>query len=296
MIPGIYDIYEGSIWRPPSEAYSLILQATVGCSHNMCTFCGTYRDKTFRTKTTEQLKRDVDVVYPHAKNVKKIFLADGNALVIGTEELVSMLEMLRSRFGKLERIGVYGSPSDINKKSLDELKQLKKAGLGIIYLGLESGSDKILKKVRKGALSKHMISGARKVKDAGILFSVIFIIGLGGKEHTMEHGKETGRVLSEMDPDYIGGLTLMLVEGTEIDEEVKLGKMTLLDPKETLQELLLLVKELELSNCMVRINHASNYVPIGGTFPQDKEKVVHQLEGLLASNDINFKPEYMRGL
>ena len=225
----IDSIYEGSIFRPPSEANSLILQITIGCSHNKCTFCGTYREKTFRIKSYEDIKADVEVVYPYYKDIDKIFLADGNALIIPTPELLKILKLLYDTFPRLQRVGTYACPSDLLKKPVDELKQLRKAGLGIIYLGLESGSDQILKRVRKGALSKHMLEGVKKVKAAGMKISVIMILGLGGKAHSKEHAEQTGKVLSAMDPDYIGALTLMVVPGTEVHAEVESGKLELLE-------------------------------------------------------------------
>jgi radical SAM superfamily enzyme YgiQ (UPF0313 family) len=292
----IDSIYEGSIFRPPSEAYSLILQVTIGCSHNRCTFCGTYREKTFRIKSFDQIKKDIEVVYPYYKDIDKIFLADGNALIIPTDDLIKILNLLYDTFPKLTRVGTYSCPGDLLKKTDSELRRLREAGLGIFYIGLESGSDKILKRVRKGALSKHMIEGAKKVKAAGIKLSVIMILGLGGKADSKGHARESGKVLSAMDPDYIGALTLMVVPGTEISDEVKAGNLELLDPKGIFQELRVLIENINCTSCIFRANHASNYIPVGGTFPQDKEKILKKLDKVLASKDISFKPEYLRAL
>ena len=292
----IDSIYEGSVFRPPSEANSLILQATIGCSHNRCTFCGTFREKTFRIKSFEQVKADVEVVYPHYMDIDRIFLADGNALVIPTSDLLKLLEFLYKKFPRLERVGVYACPGDLLKKSGSELKQLKAAGLGIIYIGLESGSDMILKRVHKGALSKHMVEAAKKVKTAGIILSVIMILGLGGREHSKEHAQESGRVLSEMDPEYIGALTLMVVPGTKVNDEVEAGKLELLDPREVFAELQTLIKNLEVTNAVFRANHASNYIPIGGTLPKDKPVILKKLDRILAADEVSFKPEFLRAL
>ncbi|MCK5561097.1 MAG: radical SAM protein [Thermoplasmata archaeon] len=292
----IDSIYEGSIFRPPSEANSLILQITIGCSHNKCTFCGTYREKTFRIKSYEDIKADVEVVYPYYKDIDKIFLADGNALIIPTPELLKILKLLYDTFPRLQRVGTYACPSDLLKKPVDELKQLRKAGLGIIYLGLESGSDQILKRVRKGALSKHMLEGVKKVKAAGMKISVIMILGLGGKAHSKEHAEQTGKVLSAMDPDYIGALTLMVVTGTEVHAEVESGKLELLEPRDVFSELQVLIKNLNVTNCIFRANHASNYIPVGGTFPEDKESILKKLDRILAADEVSFKPEYLRAL
>jgi radical SAM superfamily enzyme YgiQ (UPF0313 family) len=292
----IDSIYEGSIFRPPSEANSLILQITIGCSHNKCTFCGTYQEKTFRIKGYEDIKADVDVVYPYYKDIDKIFLADGNALIIPTNDLLKILKLLYDTFPRLQRVGTYACPSDLLKKPVDELKQLRKAGLGIIYLGLESGSDKILKHVRKGALSKHMIEGVKKVKAAGMKISVIMILGLGDKAHSKEHAEQTGKVLSAMDPDYIGALTLMVVPGTEVHAEVEAGKLEILEPRDVFYELQVLIKNLDVTNCIFRANHASNYIPVGGTFPEDKKSILKKLDRILAADEVSFKPEYLRAL
>lgn len=296
MFNQIYNIYEGSVFRPPSEARSLILQATIGCSHNKCTFCITFRDKEFRIKSFEHIKRDVEAVLPYYKDAKRIFLADGNALVIDTLDLLKILNLLTKNFPNLERIGIYASPQDIRKKTVEELKQLKDAGLGIIYVGLESGSDMILKKVKKGALSKQMIEAAIKVKESEIILSVIFILGLGGKKYSKEHAQETAKILSKMDPDFIGALTLMVVKGTPIYEEEKNNELEILNPREVFEELQILIGNLNLTHCVFRANHASNYLPVGGTFPEDKEMILKRLDKILKMKDVSFKPEWLRAL
>jgi radical SAM superfamily enzyme YgiQ (UPF0313 family) len=296
MFPSIHNIYEGSVFRPPSEARSLILQATIGCSHNKCTFCITFQDKDFRIKEFEAIKRDVEAVLPYYKNAKRIFLADGNALVIPTNDLLKILNLLTNNFPNLERVGIYASPQDIRKKSVEELKLLREAGLGIIYIGLESGSDMILKKVKKGALSKQMIQAADLVKESKITLSVIFILGLGGTKHSKEHAQKTAEILSKMDPDYIGALTLMVVKGTPVYEEVKKGELEILNPREVFEELKILIENLNLTNCVFRANHASNYLPVGGTFPKDKEMILGRIEKILRQKDVSFKPEWLRAL
>jgi radical SAM superfamily enzyme YgiQ (UPF0313 family) len=290
------DIYEGAVFRPPSEARSLILQVTIGCSHNKCTFCVTYLDKEFRIKSLEKIESDVNAVLPYYKDAKRIFLADGNALIMPTEDITKILRLLREKFPKLERVGIYACPQDILRKSVSELIELKNQGLGIIYIGLESGSDNILKKIKKGVKSKHMIQAAQKVKEAEITLSVIFILGLGGKENSREHAQETGKILSEMDPNYIGALTLMVIKGTEIYNELKDGKLKLLEPRGVFEELRILIENLNLSNCVFRANHASNYLPVGGTFPADKKDILQRIDAILEKEEVSFKPEWLRAL
>ncbi|MCK4757418.1 MAG: radical SAM protein [Thermoplasmata archaeon] len=288
------DIYEGSIWRPPSEAYSLILQATVGCSWNKCSFCIAYKGKTFRIKTLDDIKRDVEKIYPHCKDTKRIFLADGNALCVPTDELEAVIKFLYSKFEKLERISIYGGPLDIKDKSVDELMRLKEAGLELVYFGLESGSDDVLKMVKKGALSELMIETGKKVKASGLKLSAIYILGLGGIELTDSHAIETARVISAMDPDYAAALTLMIVPGSDIAADIGSGRITLLNPDQTLQELRKMVEQLEVTNTIFRANHASNYAPIRGTLPRDKERILAQIDDALKKGV--YKPELMRGL
>jgi radical SAM superfamily enzyme YgiQ (UPF0313 family) len=287
-------IYEGTVYRPPSEATSLILQATIGCSHNTCTFCVSYIDKPFRIKTLREIEHDIRAVLPYYRTARRIFLADGDALVIPTPQLLGLLAMLRRYFPGLERVAIYGSPGNIKKKTVEELRKLGEAGLGIIYIGLESGSDAILRSVRKGALSKNMIAAAGKVKEAKIPLSVIWILGLGGRERSGEHARETARVLNAMDPEYAGALTLMVVEPAPICREVAEGRLTLLSPRESLEELRKVVEKLELTRCVFRVNHASNYASIRGTLPQDKDKMLKQIDSALGQDE--FKPEWMRGL
>jgi len=287
-------IYEGTVYRPPSEATSLILQATIGCSHNKCTFCVSFLDKEFRIKSLKEIEMDVKKVLPYYRNEKRIFLADGDALKIPTPDLVGVLEMLHANFPKLERVTIYGSPGNIKHKTVEELRSLKKAGLDMIYIGLETGSDVILKAVKKGANSKSMIEASKKIKESGLKLSVIFILGIGGKERSEEHARETARVLNAMDPEYAGALTLMVVEPAPICKDVEEGRLTILSPKEILSELRKLVEGLGLTKCMFRVNHASNYAPIGGTLPEDKDDILHQIDEALERT--SYKPEWMRAL
>ncbi len=270
--------YEGTVYRPPSEAYSLIVQATIGCSQNRCTFCSMYKEKNFRIRKTEDIIEDLILGRQEYSKVERIFLADGDALIIKTEELLKILEAIKTIFPECKRVGIYGSPKSILGKSTKELIELRKLGLGIVYLGVESGSDLILEKIKKGVNSFEMIAAGRKIKEADILLSITLISGLGGKEHSMEHVVESARVVNEMNPDYIGLLTLLVEEGTEFYDDVLNGKFKLLTPKEVLLETREFVKRLNVDNCIFRSNHASNYVALGGTLNKDKNLILAQIE------------------
>lgn len=289
----MHPLYEGSIWRPPSEARSLILQATIGCSNNTCTFCGSYKDKKFRIKSVDQFIQDVHVAQPYYRNVERIFLADGDALVIKTQQLSDTLDILYREFPKLTRVGVYASPQNLLQKSVGELKLLKAHGLGIIYLGVETGSDSLLTRVKKGVTREEMIRAGSKVVEAGIPLSVTIVIGLGGPELSEVHAKETASLLNSMKPDYVGALTLMVVEGTELCEEWKRGEFTLLTPAETLRELYWLIESLN-TKTVFRSNHASNYLPLGGNLPEERGRLLHEIER--AQKRGVYKSEYLRGL
>jgi radical SAM superfamily enzyme YgiQ (UPF0313 family) len=289
----MFSIYEGSIWRPPSEARSLILQATIGCSNNTCTFCGSYKDKTFRIKPLSKLKEDVLRVKNYYQNVNRIFLADGDALVIRTEQLSNTLDYLYDIFSNLERVGVYASPQNLLQKSIHELIQLKEHGLGIIYLGVETGLDILLKKIKKGVTRDQMIKAGTKVVESGIPLSVTIIIGLGGPELSEQHATHTASLLNRMNPDYVGALTLMLVENTELYQEYKENKFSLLKPGETLQEMYWLIENLNCTT-IFRSNHASNYVPLGGTLPDDQQELLYTIKQ--AQTQKRYKSEYLRGL
>ncbi|MBU5439078.1 radical SAM protein [Tissierella sp. MSJ-40] len=286
--------YEGALYRPPSEAYSLIIQATIGCSHNKCTFCSMYKGKQFRIRNTEEIIEDLALGRNHYKNVTRIFLADGDALTIKTEELVKILKFIKETFPECERVGVYGSPKSILNKTSEELSLLKSLGLGIIYLGIESGSDKILKAINKGVNSKEIIEAGRKVVDSDIELSVTLISGIGGKENSLEHGIESARVINEIKPNYVGLLTLLVEEGTPLYEDVESGRFQLLTPKEVLFETKNLVERLQVENCIFRSNHASNYISLRGTLMKDKDLILSQIEEGLKLSRLEDKDLFRR--
>lgn len=287
--------YEGTIYRPPSEAYSLIVQATVGCSHNKCTFCNMYKDKKFKIRKIEDIAEDLKMAREQYGRIKRVFLADGNALVMKTKDIKSILSTINELFPGCERTGIYATPADVLRKSQNELRDLKESGIGIIYLGLESGSSEILRSVKKGALPEDMINAAKAVKESGIKLSVTLISGLGGRKKWEEHALESARVLNAMDPDYLGLLTLLIEPGTELYEHVTQGRFELLNPKEIMIETAKLIENLELTNCIFRSNHASNYIALGGTLPSDKERLLKQLR-IAADDEYSYKYDYLRRL
>lgn len=287
--------YEGTVYRPPSEAYSLIVQVTIGCSHNKCTFCSMYKDKKFRIRNLDEIFDDLYEGRNDYTKVRRIFLADGNALVLKTEDLKKILLKIKELFPECERVGIYSAPKDILRKSVDELKQLKESGLGIAYLGIESGSDTILNEIKKGVTSKEIIEAGKRIKESGIKLSTTLISGLGGREKWQEHAKESARVVNDINPDYLGLLTLLVQEGTELYEKIKTGEFKLLTPKEVLKETKVFIENLNVDNCVFRSNHASNYVALGGTLKKDKENILNDIEEYLEM-DFDYRDELFRKL
>lgn len=275
--------YEGDIYRPPSEARSLILQATVGCSHNRCTFCAMYKQKKYRERELEELKEEIHAAGRLWPQTRRVFLADGNALTMTTEKLRSILQHLDSAFPLLERVAVYANPQDLLQKEIAELAELRSLKLGMIYLGIESGSGSVLQAVRKGASPEEIARGSARVKKAGIPLSVTLINGLAGLEGTEEHARESARLLNEIDPDYLGLLSLMIIPGTSLYREIKAGRFTPLGPWDMIREIRLMVEHLSLSNCVFRANHASNYLPLKAVLSRDRESLLATLDVLLKS-------------
>lgn len=287
--------YDYPLYRPPSEAYSLIIQATLGCSQNKCTFCSMYKSKKFTIKPLEQIKKEIDFFRRYVKKAERIFLADGDALIMPMKILKEIFIYINEKFPEAERISLYGSPKSILLKTPEELLELKNLGLGLIYLGVESGSDKILSSVKKGVSREEIIAAGKKVKKVGIPLSVTAIAGLGGKENSIEHAVETASLISEINPDYFGVLTLMLEEGTELLEEYKKGNFIPLSSSEILEETKLMIKNINVKEkCIFRSNHASNYVSLKGTLPYEKENILKTIDSALENNEI--KSEFLRRL
>jgi radical SAM superfamily enzyme YgiQ (UPF0313 family) len=288
--------YEGMIYRPPSEANSLILQVAVGCSYNRCTFCHSFLGKSFRIKTFKEIQEDIDEASSYGV-IPRIFLADGDALAAPQPDLVRILTYLKRKISGLERVGIYANAVDILKKSVDDLKELKQLGLGIIYLGLESGNLEVLKQIRKNAGADQMVRAAHMVKEAGILLSVTVLLGIGGVELSQAHAEDTGKVLSEMDPEYVGALSLIVVPGTPMEEDLRTGKLVLPNPFELIRELGVMIAHCRFSNCFFASNHASNYLPLRIRMPAEKERALELIRGVLEAKDPDLlRPEYMRAL
>lgn len=289
------NIYEGTVYRPPSEWNSLIIQSTIGCSHNKCTFCSMYKGKKFRIKTIEQVKEDILIGSDMYKESTKVFLADGDALIRKTSEQLEILSYIKTVMPQCERVTCYGSPKSILGKSHEELVSLKNAGLQMVYLGLESGSNQVLERINKGATSSEIIKAAKLIKEAGIKLSVTAIIGIGGKELSKIHGIETGKVLSKMRADYIGLLTLMLENGTKLEEQYERGEFEFLCQEDILRETQLIVENLDSPGSVFRANHASNYLNLSGTLNEDKERILDVLNRAI-NGQIYLKQDKYRGL
>ncbi|MCX8023098.1 MAG: radical SAM protein [Syntrophorhabdaceae bacterium] len=289
--------YEGAIYRPPSEADSLILQVTVGCSHNKCTFCGSFKDKKFRVKTYEEVKEDIEEAKRYARFIKKVFIADGDALVIPQRMLIPILELIKDAFPRLERIGIYGNTKSILKKSVEDLKRLKELGLGIVYLGVESGDQVTLDRVCKGTTLDKTEEAARRIKEAGIVLSVTVLLGLGGVERSKIHAEETGKFLSRIDPEYTGALSVIIVPGTPLAEEVRKGTFKVPDPYQLLEELAIMIENIDATHMFFASNHASNYLPVKAWLPEEKEKILAAIHHVLNQRDPSMlRPEFMRAL
>lgn len=287
-------MYDYPLYRPPSEGKSLILQLTLGCSHNKCTFCNMYKSKDFYIKTCGEIDEHIQWAKNQYGEATRIFLADGNALVLETTQLEDIITRLYIDFPQLERVSSYGAPKDLLKKSHQELLRLKKAGLSLIYLGVESGSDTVLKNINKGVTSSEMIVAGRKAMEAGFDLSCMVISGIGGKELWKEHAKETAKVINSIKPHYFAPLTLMIENGTELKKTIENNEFKLLNPDEVIDELELMIKNLELDNCLFRSNHASNYVPLKGVLNKDKGEILLQLRKMKEIQ--GYKPEGLRGL
>lgn len=288
--------YEGVVYRPPSEADSLILQVTVGCSHNKCLFCVMYKDKKFRVKDIGELREEIRQAALYGR-VRRVFLGDGDALAADTGLLIHVLDELRRTFPLLERVGIYAGPGNVLAKTREELAALREHGLSIAYFGVESGDDAILSDMRKGATAGEIVEAGRRVIEAGITLSVTVILGLGGRDRSEEHATATARVISEIDPQFLAPLTLIIPDGSPIQKRVERRLFKPCDRFGVLRELRVLVQEVKVSRCVFRCNHASNYLPLRGTLPDDRERLLRVLDACLVTRDGSvLRPEWARSL
>ena len=287
--------YVGGCIRPPSEAYSILIQATLGCSHNKCTFCGSYGDKRFAIKDRKYLERDIAFAQKHCRRQDRVFIMDGDALIMPMRHWEWLLTEIREKLPWVKRVGAYANAKSVALKSDEDLRRLKELGLGIAYYGVESGDAQVLKEIKKGSTPQRLIREGRRLKAAGIKLSVTVLLGIGGQERSLEHARATGELLSAMDPDFIGALTLMLMPGTPLGDTAERGEFHLPEIHEMLRELREMIAATNLSNGLFYANHASNYLPIKAHLPQDKERTLAIIDQALAGK-LGLKPEWMRAL
>ena len=287
--------YVQPVYRPPSEANSLIFQVTLGCSHNRCAFCVMYRKKKFRVRPWEDLKADILEMSLAYRETKKIFLADGDALVIDTDYMVQILEFLYEKFPRLERVNAYANPGNLLDKSEEDLKKIQRAGLRMLYFGIETGDDDLLVKIRKGSASQDLITSGRKAIEAGFLLSATVILGLAGKKGSYRHAVETAQVCSAINPQYLSALTILIEDNNRYFFRCMGEDWEPMDKLEILAELRVMIKNFHLENCIFRSNHASNYLPIKATLNQDKTRLLKEIDSAL-NNPETLRPEFMRAL
>jgi len=287
--------YEGMCIRPPSEAYSILLQVTLGCSHNKCSFCGTYKDKRFTIKDDKIILSDILFAAKYMKRQDKVFLMDGDALIIPQKRLMWIIDRINEHLPWVKRIGAYANAKSIKMKTHEELAELRRNKLGILYYGVETGDDELRKKINKGSDAKTCIEMGRKVKEAGIKLSVTVLLGIAGKEKSLQHAKATGELLSAMDPDFVGALTVMLIPGTPLYTEFTDGAFQLPDQRGLLVELREMIRHTNLSRGLFYSNHASNYLPVKARLPNGKQDALDLIDRAL-QGDVGLRPEWMRAL
>ena len=279
-----------NLYRPPSESFSLILRITIGCSHNKCSFCSMYKGVQFHIKPFEQIKAEIDYFRSRAKYVNRIFLADGDALIVPTEKLIEILKYIKNIFPECERISTYASPKSLELKSEDELKKIKDNGISLLYIGAESGSDEVLKNINKGVTSKELGDLILKAKKVGFKTSVTFIVGILGEKDFREHAVATGNFISRCEPDYVGILSLMLEENTTIYQEWLKGNFKEADGIDILKEIKLIIENINVtSNIVFRSNHASNYINLKGNLPEDKKRLIQEIDISLNKHSLKEK-------
>ena len=288
--------YDAPLYRPPSEAKSLIFQVTLGCSFNECSFCDMYRSKEYSERSWEEVKGEIDLMAKTMPDTTRIFLADGDALNLSTDYMIQIVEYIYQKFPNLERVSCYAMPMNLLKKTPEELNMMNKAGLDRLYLGIETGNDIILKKVTKGATQNTMIKACNKAKDAGFTLSCMVILGLGGSKYTKENAVDTAKVINAVQPDYVGALTLYLENGIKEEFLTKFeGEFERLTDSQAIDELELFISEIDVDNEIVfRANHGSNAYNVGGTFPQNKLEMLEKIAWMKKHPEV-VRPQGLRG-
>jgi radical SAM superfamily enzyme YgiQ (UPF0313 family) len=290
--------YEGNIFRPFSEANSYLLQCTIGCSHNQCTFCGMYKDKSFRLRSLEEIFTDIRMAKEAYSDLEKVFLCDGDAIAIETEQLLQIIGELFRNFPSLRHVASYVGPRSTLKKGLADLITLREAGLTKAYLGLETGDEQTLKEIKKGVTYGQMLEAGKLLIDAGMNLSAMILLGIAGPgARSTEHALATAKICNEIKPHYLAGLTYTPVPGTVLFRKIEDGQFELIDPFDTLAEMKIIIENLAVDGLKFVGTHASNYLPITGTLPQDKAKMVGLIDSVLEKRDMRYlRSERMRGL
>jgi radical SAM superfamily enzyme YgiQ (UPF0313 family) len=287
--------YEGYCIRPPSEADSILLQVTLGCSHNKCTFCGTYHDKRFKIKDDKIILNDILFAARHMQYKDRLFLMDGDTLIIPQQRLMWILERIKEHLPQVKRVGAYANVKSIKLKSPEELKQLRQNNLGILYLGVETGDDEIRNAIHKGSTATTCIEMGRRVKEAGIQLSATVLLGIGGRDNSLRHARATGELLSAMDPDFVGALTVMLIPETPLYRDCENRTFELPNETGLLRELREMIACTNLTRGYFFSNHASNYLPVKAKLPSGKQKALNLIDAALRG-EVGLKPEWMRAL
>ncbi len=287
-------MYTQPLYRPPSEASSLIIQLTEGCSHNQCTFCGMYKNKPFRVRSDKEILSHIIYLKSIDPKPDKLFLADGNLLCVKTDKILEQLELVKTHFPTAQRFSCYAGPLDMLTKSRSDLHRIRQAGMDLLYLGVESGSDKILSDICKGVTASEMTLAGQKAIECGFKLSCMVISGLGGQFLSKEHAQETAKVISQINPHYFALLTLHITQDTPLAKDVANGKFQLLTPDEVMLETYDMIKQISLDNCLFRSNHASNYVTLKGVLNKDQDKILSDIQNFLQTKA--YTPDYFRSL
>ena len=290
--------YEGQIFRPFSEANSYLLQATIGCSHNRCTFCGMYKKKKYRVRSMQEIKEDIQMAWEYHGDLEKVFICDGDAIAMETHQLLEILNTLYQTFPSLRHVGAYVGPCSTLSNSNSELNELREAGLVKVYLGVETGDDRILQEVKKGVSSEEMLEAGRKLVDSGFNLTAMVLLGLAGKgSRSREHALATADSINRIKPKYLAAMTVTPVPGTVLHQQVQKGEFQVLDAFETLEEMKIIFENITVDNLKFVGAHASNYLPIQGTLPRDKQKMLDTVELVLSTRDHRYlRAESRRGL